>query len=179
MRLLAPLLFTLILSILRPSYAHASAQDALDATTLWTDEMGASHPLQYWDLKSPVVLTMIYSQCRKTCPNLTFKKLREIQSALESRNVLAQFFIATLDPKNDTPEVLNALKKRQAPDQQNWHFIRGTEIQTRVFADKIGLGKYWEMDDHIQHNFRIVYYDPKTQTEHALTYDQKNVNSLF
>lgn len=166
------------LSLAIPLAGRAGVLALFDSKQVWTDENGESHVISEWK-QGPLVLTMIYGDCRKTCPNLTFVKLREIQKALDERKIAASFVIGTFDPKNDTNSVLQHLKTTNAKNRTNWHFIRGNPEQTRALAQELGLGGFYEMDEHIVHKFRIVYFDPTSKRETALDYDHKDVQWLF
>ncbi len=155
----------------------AAVSNLLNDKQIWKDENEESHALTDWS-QGPVVMTMIYGDCKKTCPYLTFVKLREIQKVLDAKKISAQFIIGTFDPVNDTPSVLRHLKDVNATGRKNWHFIRGTSEQTHLLAQELGLGDYYEMDDHIVHKFRIVYFDPNSKHETAMDYQHKDVKSL-
>lgn len=179
------MLLLVCLSFLAPlsgAQALASVQNLLESQSVWTDEAAQSHTLQDWGA-GPLVFTMVYGNCRKTCPNLTFVKLEEIQRELDSQKINAQFIIGTFDPENDTSQILKNLKVKFG-NHPNWHFIRGGKKQTRELAHQLGLGGYYEMspndlDNHIVHKFRIVYFDPAAKKERALDYENKSVQALF
>ncbi len=144
----------------------------------WTDETG--HPHKLADFKSSlVVLTMIYTECKKTCPMVTTAKLKELQAALDTQNKSAQFVVVTLDPENDTPEVLAQFKKKIGMDRDNWHFLRGTTKETHQFARKLDLDDYWKMDEHILHKFKIIYLDFQTSHRRTLDWDHRDIAKLL
>lgn len=146
--------------------------------TPWINESGQSVELSSWQDRS-VIITMSYTECKKTCPQMTFKKLKEIQEIFDSRKQEAEFIIISFDPKTDTPEVLKQFKSHMGYDRPNWHFLTGSEADTRKFANKMGLGDYWKMDDHILHSFRIAYLDAKKKTTRWLDWDHRQVSSLI
>ena len=122
---------------------------------VWTDHLG--QPLRLKDYaKKPIVLTMAYSRCKKTCPLITMKELKEIQKIFDDEKKEVDFFIITLDPANDTTEVLSAFKKKVGVSRDSWHFLRSSEQATRALAISIGLGDYWSMDDHIHTQFGLA-----------------------
>lgn len=110
--------------------------------------------------KQPLVVTMSYTNCKKTCPNLTLKKLQEIQSRFESKKVDAQFAIVTFDAENDTPKRLAQYRKDHGFSNPNWHFLTGTSAQIRQVAKKLNLADFFEMDEHIVHGFKIFIFTP-------------------
>ena len=159
------------------SFAFDQGQLLSDAIT-WSDEYGSSLKLSSFREK-PVVLSMIYTDCRKICAVLTIDKLKEFQKLLDQRQLKAEFVIATFDPENDTSEKLLSYKKRMSLLRSNWHLIRNTEPVTRSFAAKLGLENYWRMDDHIIHNFRIVYLDVGQKHKRFLDADHTDIERLL
>lgn len=148
-----------------------------DSTT-WIDEQKQTHKLSdYKD--SAMVVSMLYTECKRICPELTVDKLKEIQRNLDQKSQTAQFVIVTFDPANDTPEVLAKFKKKIGMDRPNWHFLRGSAKQTHEFAEKLDLGNYWKVDDHIQHVFKIVFLDFKDGRKRNLDWDHRDVATLF
>ena len=131
-------------------------------STSWEDQGG--HPFRIRDFSSGrVVLTMAYTQCKKTCPMITLVKLKKMQKLYDEKHWKADFFVITLDPEGDTVEVLRKFQVRMGLDRDNWHFIRTNKSETRLYAKKLGLGGYWEMDDHIQHEFKIWVLDSENK----------------
>ena len=146
--------------------------------TTWTDEKGQALHLSDFSNK-PVILTMAYSQCKKTCPLVTMKELKEIQKILEEKKIAADFFVITLDPEHDTKDELLHFKKKVGVDRPNWHFIRADSKETRELAANIGLGNYWSMDDHIQHQYKILYFNPNQKIVRTLNWDRPRAAELF
>ena len=174
-------LLVFVFSFLLLNSVYALTADTLGIMSneeSWSDETGAQFKFSDYS-KSSVVFTMFYTECRKTCPELTLRKLKEIQERLDQKKQVAEFIIGTLDPENDTSEVLLKFKKRLGIKAEKWHLIRGTEDQTRRLAKKVGLGDYWKMDDHIQHGFRIHFLDLVSGTTKTLTYKDRDVARLF
>jgi cytochrome oxidase Cu insertion factor (SCO1/SenC/PrrC family) len=115
----------------------------------------------------PLILTMEYSNCRFMCTT-TFSKLKAIQAAADQKKLQIDFMIISLDPKNDTPQAWQQYRISRDINRSNWHLLTGTEITTREFADLIGI-KYWYMDEHILHDFKIVRLNAQGEIERALT----------
>ncbi len=158
---------------------EASLKEKLmQSSVTWTDEQNQAHHLSDWK-SQPLVVSAFYTECKKTCPMVTLAKLKEIQTTLDAKGIKAEFLLVTLNPETDTPETLLKFKKNQNIDHSNWHFLRATDAETRAFAKTLGFGDYWTMDDHIVHNFKISYFDMPKGQEHALTYQNRAVKTLF
>ena len=165
--------------------AFATSWDSIasDSKTVWKDESGKDFRIS--DIKDKnLVLTMLYTNCRKTCPALTLKKLGKIQEIVDLKKIPTQFVLITFDPVEDTQEVLHRFKDRMIREKissnaNSWHFLRGSDQETRQFADRIGLGDYWKMEDHIQHSFKILYFDRQNLRVRTLDHHRRDVETLF
>jgi protein SCO1/2 len=132
----------------------------------FTSDQARTVHLSEWRGK-PLILTMEYSNCRFMCTT-TFSKLKAIQAAADQQKIDIDFMIVSLDPKNDTPEAWKQYRISREVDRSNWHMLTGTEATTREFAALIGI-KYWSMDEHIFHDFKIVRLNANGEIEKEIT----------
>jgi len=132
----------------------------------FTNDRAQTVHLSEWRGK-PLILTMEYSNCRFMCTT-TFSKLKAIQAAADQKKLRIDFMIISLDPKNDTPQAWQQYRISRDVDRSNWHLLSGTEVTTKEFAALIGI-KYWYMDEHILHDFKIVRLNAKGEIEKAIT----------
>jgi protein SCO1 len=142
----------------------------------WIDVDGASRTLE--DYKGrPVVMTMSYTSCRKTC-STSMLVLKKMQQILQRRGRDAAFVVVSYDPVHDTPQEWQRYRDaRRLPS--TWHFLSGAPSDTRRLAEFLELN-YWVYDEHVMHDFRIVLFDaegrrkrdilwePSMDLEHAL-----------
>lgn len=87
------------------------------------------------------VADFVFTHCASSCPRLT-AHLQGLQTRL-SDVPSAQFLSVTVDPRNDTPEVIKAYMADKELDESNWRFISGDEDAIRhlvVDGFKVGLG---------------------------------------
>ena len=83
-----------------------------------------------------VVINFIYTHCPDTCPLETAQLVR-VQNILSDRVGSDVFFYSiSVDPENDTPEVLNEYRKRF---KANWTFLTGKESDIIEIRRKLGL----------------------------------------
>lgn len=68
------------------------------------------------------VLTFIFTNCPFACPGMTAEMLK-LQDNLEGTGV--RFLSITVDPTNDTPEVLKAYGERNGVDFERWNLLTG------------------------------------------------------
>ena len=74
------------------------------------------------------VVDFFFTNCTSICPMLSSQMAR-LQHSVKSENINEQvvFLSHTVDPKNDTPEVLKAYADRMGADYSNWNFVTGNE----------------------------------------------------
>jgi protein SCO1/2 len=88
------------------------------------------------------VTAFVFTHCRTTCPRLTaqMKKLQGRLSDVPS----ARFLSVSVDPRNDTPEVIKAYMTTNGLDETNWRFVTGSEGAIEHFVVdgfKVGYGR--------------------------------------
>lgn len=153
-------LFALVALHGAASGEEAKSRSFYELANVWSDQDGKTDVrLSDWAGR-PVILTMAYTACRRVCPTATYKRMRLIQNELKQRGVQAEYVIVTLDPVADTPEVLKGFKERFQGADSHWHFLTGTKDAVKDLAGSVGF-RYWEMDDHVIHDFRIWNLDSK------------------
>jgi len=87
------------------------------------------------------VSAFVFTHCRSTCPRIT-AHMKGLQSRL-SDVPSAHFVSVSVDPRNDTPEVIKAYMTKNELDESNWRFVTGQEEAIRhVVVDgfRVGLG---------------------------------------
>ena len=120
----------------------------------------------------PLIITMEHSNCRFSC-SVTFSKLKAIQDLADQKKIQIDFMIISLDPKNDTPEAWRQYRISREVDRNNWHLLTGSEATTKAIADLLGI-KYWFMEEHVFHDFKIVRLNAQGEIEKAITdYDDE------
>lgn len=161
----------LALAILAPFPAWCGPFSFYSVPYSFTNDRAQTVHLSEWRGK-PLILTMEYSNCRFMCTT-TFSKMKAIQDLADQKKIQIDFMIVSLDPKNDTPQAWQQYKISREVDRSNWHLLTGSEAATKEFAALIGI-KYWTMDEHILHDFKIVRLNAKGEIEKAITdYDDE------
>lgn len=87
------------------------------------------------------VSAFVFTHCRSTCPRLT-AHMRGLQTRL-SDVAAANLVSVSVDPRNDTPQVIKAYMAKNELDERNWRFVTGDEESIRhVVVDgfRVGLG---------------------------------------
>ncbi len=104
------------------------------------------------------VTAFVFTHCRATCPRLTaqMKKLQARVSDLDD----AHFLSVSVDPQNDTPEVIKVYMKENGIDETNWRFVTGDEQSIEDFVVggfKVGYGRtQWSTELTHSNSFALV-----------------------
>lgn len=136
------------------------------------------------DLRGKVwVVDFFFTTCPSICPRLT-AAMKEIRAALSDRQGRVHFVSITVDPENDTPEVLRSYATRNELDLHDWSLLTGDEKTVReTVADgfKTFLG---EKEDHggrydIAHASRFFLVDGEGRVRGAYAIDDTGKRSLL
>lgn len=131
-----------------------AAQDLYRAAPgTWLDESGQAFQLDSL-YGAPAVITMAYGACRRICSS-SLRMLEQLQAMADARHVTLQFVVVGLDPRSDRPADWAAYRTEHRLDRPNWHFLTGSEAQTRRLAASLRV-RYWRYGDHTLHDLRIV-----------------------
>jgi protein SCO1 len=105
-----------------------------------------------------------FTRCPTICPRIT-GRMRDLQRAAQSQGVPLQLVSFSVDPENDTPEVLAAYAKRYDVDLTSWRFLTGDLEVVRKTSEqgfKLALdGKPTPGADHLGlfHGSHLVLVD--------------------
>ncbi|MBS7529248.1 SCO family protein [Hazenella sp. IB182353] len=81
------------------------------------------------DLKGKVWLAdFIFTHCPNICPPMT-ANMAKVQETANEKGLDIQIVSFSVDPKNDTPEVLAAYGKEKQIDFKNWDFLTGYSVE--------------------------------------------------
>jgi len=113
------------------------------------------------------VSAFVFTHCRSTCPRLT-AHMKGLQTRLSDVPTV-NFVSVSVDPRNDTPEVIKAYMSKNSLDESNWRFVTGDEESIRdVVVDgfKVPIGDEDSRvagADDIMHSNSFVLVDDKAQ----------------
>jgi len=154
---------TLILFILGslPGFVSASpwGKNYFPNVALTTDEGEKVHFFDDLIKDKVVVINFIYTSCPDTCPLETAQLVR-VQDIMEDRVGKDVFFYSiSIDPKNDTPEVLKEYKQRFGA---KWTFLTGEKADIIKLRKKLGLYIDEIQDGSNNHNVNMIIGNQKT-----------------
>ena len=108
-----------------------------------------------------VILYFMYASCEDTCP-LETARLVNVQRILGDRVGTEVFMYAiTVDPANDTPEVLKKYAERYGVGP-GWVFLTGKEADIILLRKKFGLYSEDTGDEITDHNISVVLGNQRT-----------------
>lgn len=87
------------------------------------------------------LIEFMYTNCPDVCP-ITTLEMSKLKSSLEKEGVFGEdieFITITIDPAHDDQEVLQEYASRfqVSSDDEGWHFVTGTEEETKEVADSL------------------------------------------
>ena len=117
----------------------------------FTEKNGEEAPFN--ELRGKIwVADFIFTRCAGQCPLVTMK-MSLLQKTLPANVLLASF---SVDPTNDTPEILSAYAKTYGALDKRWFFFTGDINETNRLMNELHLGK---IDDPSAHSLRLVLLD--------------------
>jgi protein SCO1/2 len=120
-------------------------------------------PISLKDLKGKIwVANMIFTHCAGTCPMLS-SAMANLQQSLVKKNTGVQLVSFTVDPNNDTPQVLADYAKKYGADTRTWSFVTGP-VSTIYSLAKEGFkltvdSAKSDASEAILHSERLVLVD--------------------
>lgn len=126
----------------------------------FTDQTGK--PFGLSDLKDKVWLAdMIFTNCTTACSPMT-ANMAQLQKRAKEAGLDVQFVSFTVDPENDTPEVLTNFANKFGADFTNWHFLSGYELKDIAKLSESSFKSIVQRDpnsDQILHNISFFLVD--------------------
>lgn len=114
------------------------------------------------------IVNFMFTRCRATCPVQT-ARLATLQSKLKDQAAWKdiRFISITVDPQNDTPEVLRAYAREAGADEDHWKFLTGTreaiwQLSTQGFRLPAGEAP-GNAEMAMTHSSKLVLVDPQRQ----------------
>lgn len=106
-----------------------------------------------------VAVTFIYASCADTCPLLT-GKLAGLQNRLGPDFGPRVFFVSiTVDPEQDTPEVLKRYAAGYRARLDGWAFLTGTPLEIRDVARRYAIFRRKTPQGNVDHTFLTSLVD--------------------
>lgn len=114
---------------------YISDASIFNLTSTWKTQNNEEIELK--DLKGEIlVVTMIYTTCKAACPRLV-ADMRHIFEKVAHENI--NFVLVSIDPENDTPEVLKAFAAENQLEDEFWTLLTSTEDNVREFSNVLSM----------------------------------------
>lgn len=149
-----------------------SPDSIYNVSSKWEKQDGKTITLS--DMKGKVLVTaMIFTSCKTACPRLTAEMRTISQKVGKTNPEDIQYVLISIDPKNDTPQVMKAYLDTNKFDEKQWTFIRSNEDDTRELANVMAV-KYKEISPiEFSHSNIISVYSKKG----TLAYQKEGLDS--
>jgi protein SCO1 len=110
-----------------------------------------------------VVVSFVYTTCTGVCP-VTTQALSRVRRALRDAKLWGtsvEFVSITLDPKRDTPRVLDEYARVFDVSEPEWHFLTGAPVQVAAVIAAWGMWVKGDRTGALDHPSRIFLIDPR------------------
>lgn len=112
------------------------------------------------------VADLVFTNCTTVCLPMT-TNMSSLQDKLSDEDIEADLVSFSVDPDNDTPDVLKEYAEEYDADESNWHFLTGYDFETiediSVDTFQMGLAPPPEGEDQVTHGTRFFIIDPEGQ----------------
>lgn len=131
-------------------FAISPAKAALPADSIWqldaqiTDQNGKTIALKELAGK-PRLLSMFYSSCPYMCPLIIDTGLAVQHNLSVAERAKLGVLMISIDPKKDTPKVLQALMTKRKLNPNEWTLARADEKDVRAIAALLNI-RYRELE---------------------------------
>lgn len=110
-------------------------------------------------------VSFIFTHCPAICP-MTTAEMTQLQKRLSEQGVKGdklEFISITIDPKRDTPQVLQQYRDQFNIDSSHWLFLRGSEEQTKETTLAFSFWAEDTGDGDISHSTTTYVVDQKNR----------------
>lgn len=128
-------------------------------TSNWQNQHGEDLKLN--DLRGKtLVVVMIYTSCQVACPILV-ADMKKIENQINKKYLnKTSLVLVTIDPENDTPDVLKKFAETRDLTEAHWIFLRSNSLATQEFANVLSM-KYKKISPiDFSHSNIISVFDP-------------------
>src|SRR5690625_1603398 len=154
------LVFLLILTACGAKLESNMSRDLPDIE--YTNQHGETVTLD--DLKGKWwVADLIFTNCETVCIPMTLNMVKLQEEAAE-KDLDINFLSFSVDPENDTPEVLQQYAKDYNVNQDNWTFLTGYDFETikQIALDTFMTGVQKDPNsDQVDHGTRFYLVNPE------------------
>ncbi|MDN3605472.1 SCO family protein [Kaistella yonginensis] len=120
----------------------------------WQNQDGKERQLK--DLKGKnMVVVMIFTSCTTACP-LLVAEMQKIEKKIDKNKLKeTNMVLVSIDPENDTPEILKAYAKQNNMEGEPWIFLRSDKDAVRELANVLAV-KYKKISPIVFSHSNII-----------------------
>lgn len=127
------------------------------------------------------IADFIFTKCTTVCLPMT-SNMSQLQDLLDEEDIDVQLVSFTVDPENDSPEVLKTYAESYEADLSNWSFLTGFEYETikelSVDSFRTEVQKN-PGSDQITHGIRFFLVNPEGEViKNYYGIDMKEVETI-
>jgi protein SCO1/2 len=116
-----------------------------------------NHPFTAKDLAGKVwIADFVFTQCMGPCPAMT-SAMADMQKELAGSGI--HLVSVSVDPANDTPQVLKSYMKNMAADESTWTFATGKPDDIFGLAAQMKIAASADAQNSIIHSEKFVLVD--------------------
>jgi protein SCO1/2 len=115
-----------------------------------------------------LVVVMIYTSCKVACPRLV-ADMKNLERATGGNTKTAiKYLLVSIDPETDTSERLKAFAQENGMVGDQWVFLRGSEENTREFANVLSVRYAAISPIDFSHSNIISVFDKEGVMQHQM-----------
>lgn len=131
----------------------------------WTNRRGeAVHLTELRD--KPRLVAMVFTHCGYACPRIVQDLKTIVERLPEARRDAVGIVLVSIDPENDTPQMLRHFGERHELNETQWTLLRGEDEQVRALSAVLGVRYKQEADALFAHSNRITLLDADGEIVH-------------
>lgn len=142
-----------------------------------------NRPFGSKDLRGKVYLAnFVFSRCPTACPKM-LTELEKVQKRMAGTKDKTSIITFTVDPENDTPEVLFKLARAHDANPYTWTFLTSgnKDELMKLFKDgfKVGVEQNAQNLIEIAHSEKLVLVDEMNRVRGYYSFDENSINQLM
>lgn len=161
--------------------ALSSSVEAKELPVYWdlpsfsfTDQLG--RPVTSESFRGKVIVAnFVFTNCTAFCPTVLSPRMQELQERLRGDGLLGRDVMLlsfSVDPEQDTPEILRAYADKYGADPEVWRFLTGSvDEMERVVTMELKLG-FQKIEQPVEHTH-------PDGSAHAHNYDVTHTNRFM
>ncbi len=127
------------------------------------------------------VASFFFSSCPSTCPRL-MEKMDLVQKRVKGVGTKIALVTFTVDPENDTPEVLNQFARKRHANPHVWSFLTGTKEELQkiiIHGFKVPMGDGRVPMNGVIDGEPVTLFDIVHSEKVALVDDQGRIRGFY